>query len=593
MKNTLRYILLLICLLICFLPLSAQSYTYLPVAKDLNNSLERLIDFHADIDIRQDGTIRVTEYITLYAEGVDIRRGIVRNIPEVRVDKDGRTKKVSVKILDVKHNGKESPYHTEFAGDDIEVYFGTSEILLEYGIHQYELLYETRGHIGFFDEYDELYWNVTGNEWVFLIEHASATLHLPGSSEVINWSCYTGFEGLAEQKCSYNGDKAMPIFATTHTLAPSEGFTIAVAFPRDNVVRPTKQELFFINNSNWIYGGLIVLVSMIILGFFWSREGRDVKKMTPIVQFKPPYDWSPATVRYLYKQRFDNKIFAATLLQMAVKEGIKIEDNSKKRKKRYTLIAGDKDRLTGEESAIFRELFTSSDEREICSKNAKYLSKALNELKEDTISKTPIDKYYKDNAGFKASGCAIVVVLWLVFVFALFNFYSDETRSFYIIPLILIVLYQIFRTLMGARTKLGAQTMAELEGFRMYLGTAEQYWLEKLTPPDKTPEHFEEMLPYAVALDVENQWCEKFSDVLGDYILKWYTGENTSSGFTSVIAATTFINTFSTSVSESSRYSPPTYSSSGSSSGSSSWSSGSSGGGYSGGGGGGGGGRGW
>ena len=591
MKKIFKYNLVVLNLLMWFVPLMAQTYSYRPTKEDLNNTRERLIDFHSDIDIQIDGTVRVTEYITLYAEGIDIRRGIVRNIPEIRVNEDGREKKIPVKVISLKRNGSESPYHTEYANNDREIFFGSSEATLATGIHQYEFVYETRGHVGFFDDYDELQWNVTGNDWVFTIEHASATLHPPGSSEAIQWSCYTGVYGSEEQAYNCDSNKVAPTFTVTRVLEPYEGFTIAVAFPRDIVVRPTKAELFWDHYGNWIYGGIIVFVSLIVMFIFWYKWGRDAKKMIPMVHFKPPNDWSPATIRYLYKRRFDNKVFAATLLQMAVKGGIKIEEISTGRIRRYSLVPGDKSKLTNGESQLYKELFEFKKVIEITSKNAIYLSLALTELKSDTTSKTPINKYYKDNSDYKTYGCIINVILWLVFSFAFYNFYGDESASFFLIPLIMIVLFLIFRRLIGARTKLGAQTEAELEGFRMYLGTAEKHWLEKLTPPEKTPEHFEEMLPYAIALDVENQWCAKFSNVLKDYTPEWYKGGDISTDFVSTVAAGSFISTFNNSVSKSSRYTSP--SSSSSSSGSSSWSSGSSGGGYSGGGGGGGGGRGW
>ena len=326
-----------------------------------------------------------------------------------------------------------------------------------------------------------------------------------------------------------------------------------------------------------------VFISLIIMLYFWYKEGRDAKKMIPVVHFKPPNGWSPATIRYLYKRQFDNKVFAATLLQMAVKGGIKIGDVSTKRKKRYSLAAGDEKKLTREESDVYKELFKSKKVMEIVSYNAIYLSAALKTLKTDTTLKTPINKYYKDNSDYKVYSCTIIVVLWLVFSLALYKFYGDKSISFFIIPLILVVLYQIFRRLIGTLTKHGAHTEADLEGFRMYLGMTEQHWLEKLMPPDKTPEHFEEMLPYAVALDVENQWCEKFNNVLKNYTPEWYTGVDISTNIVPTIVASGFISTFNNSVSTSSRYTPPSsYKSS--SSGSSSWSSGSSGGGGGGGG---------
>ena len=582
--DSMKKILLSCLLMIWFVPLSAQTYTYTPTDEDRNNTLERLIDFHADIDIQPDGTIRVTEYITIYAGGIKIRRGIVRNIPEKRVNKNGKTQILPITVLSLKRNDKESPYHTETVSGDIEIYFGSGNASLETGIHQYELVFETRGHVGFFDDYDELYWNMVGHDWIFPIEHVSATLHLPGDSEAIQWSCYTGVSGSTDRNCSCNDDKSAPVFTTTRALKPYEGFTIAVAFPRDIIQRPANAAVFWYDYRGWIIGGLAILISMICLGLFWNKKGRNAKRITPVLQFKPPQNWSPSTIRYLYKRKFDNKAFTAILLQMAVKGGIRIEKNDKK----YSLIAGNKYNLTKEEIKVFDILFHNESNIELSDKKSKHLSDAAESLAKNVTKATPISLYYNDNSDFKTFGCIINLALWIIFVILLLCLDTVEMYAFYIIPLIFIVLNLGYSYLLGARTELGAQKNAELEGFRMYLGTAEKYWLETLTPPERTPEHFEEMLPYAVALDVENQWCDKFSNILDNYTPQWYQGNDFSKGLISDLDDKSFFKTFNKSVTTSNGYRP-----SSSSGGFSGWLSGSGGGGSSGGGGGGGGVSGW
>jgi uncharacterized membrane protein len=128
--------------------------------------------------------------------------------------------------------------------------------------------------------------------------------------------------------------------------------------------------------------------------------------------------------------------------------------------------------------------------------------------------------------------------------------------------------------------------MDQIEGFRMYLGVAEEDRLEALNPPDKTPELFERFLPYAVALDVENTWAKRFAGVLaaagtGAAVGAWYVGHQNSSddpiGF-----ANHLVSDLSQTIASAST--PP---------GSGGDGGGSSGGGSSGGGGGGGGGSGW
>jgi uncharacterized membrane protein YgcG len=156
---------------------------------------------------------------------------------------------------------------------------------------------------------------------------------------------------------------------------------------------------------------------------------------------------------------------------------------------------------------------------------------------------------------------------------------------------------------MEAPTKEGRKALDHIEGVREYLITGgEGPRLEALNPPKRTPELFERMLPYAIALDVENTWAEKFKDVLAAAAagatataatasaMSWYSGHRDWSsdigGVTSAVASSLTVSVASSS-------SAPGTSSTYSSSSSSDFSSSSSGGGFSGGGGGGGGGSGW
>ena len=120
----------------------SQPYIYTPIEADRSNATERIIDFHVDIRILSNVSAVITEYFTLYAAGIDIKRGIIRNIPECRIDKNGTKKKKSINIIRLKHNGELSEHHSEtsYASGERElvIYFGSEDNMLEKGIHQYE-----------------------------------------------------------------------------------------------------------------------------------------------------------------------------------------------------------------------------------------------------------------------------------------------------------------------------------------------------------------------------------------------------------------------------------------------------------------------
>jgi uncharacterized membrane protein YgcG len=75
-------------------------------------------------------------------------------------------------------------------------------------------------------------------------------------------------------------------------------------------------------------------------------------------------------------------------------------------------------------------------------------------------------------------------------------------------------LHILFFHLLKAPTIAGRQLLDQVEGFKQFLGSVDQDRLNRAYPPEQTPEVFEKFLPYALALDVEQDWSEKFSGVL-------------------------------------------------------------------------------
>jgi hypothetical protein len=71
----------------------------------------------------------------------------------------------------------------------------------------------------------------------------------------------------------------------------------------------------------------------------------------------------------------------------------------------------------------------------------------------------------------------------------------------------------LFLYLLRAPTVIGRRIMDELEGFRLYLTTAETPRFN-MEGPEITAQRFEALLPYAVALDAEEPWSQAFAAAL-------------------------------------------------------------------------------
>ncbi len=141
----------------------------------------------------------------------------------------------------------------------------------------------------------------------------------------------------------------------------------------------------------------------------------------------------------------------------------------------------------------------------------------------------------------------------------------------------------VMRPLMVSRTQKGSNILSEAEGLKLYMDTAEKERLEMFNPPEETPELFEKLLPYALALDVAKTWGNRFESVLtkASYKPEWYSGPSPY-----LFLNGSGLNNFSSSLGSSLGQSMAPQSAPGTS-------SGMGGGGFAGGGGGGGGAKGW
>ncbi len=200
---------------------------------------ERITSFDSVIQVDLSGVLTVIETIAVAAEGDQIKRGIYRDFPTDYTNRAGIRVKVGFKILSVKRDSRSEPYHTKRQGNGVRLYIGDKNVFLNPGPYTYSITYQTDRQIGFFADYDELYWNVTGNDWAFPIEQATATIVLPAGTAILQYSAYTGRQGSTAFNAKLVESAADEIsFRTTAPLAPREGLTIAAAWPKGIIPEP-------------------------------------------------------------------------------------------------------------------------------------------------------------------------------------------------------------------------------------------------------------------------------------------------------------------------------------------------------------------
>jgi len=298
------------------------------------NTAERIIEFKSVVDIHTDSSLQVTESITIYANGSQIKHGIYRDFPTQYGGLLGSSK--GFKVVLVTRDGLPEPYRIEDQMNGKRVYIGNSTILIPQGIYTYALTYETSNQIGFFKDHDELYWNVTGNGWNFPIEQSSAEIHLPGTAPTQQTIGYIGYNNSKEQSVVFNtsqqNNHTVVTAQSQRPLAPTEGMTVVVTWPKGYVTEPAWYTAFSPQNL-----GLDILIALgipitlfIFYYFLWQKIGRDRTNSGPVVvQTQPPDGLTPAAVRFVNNMGvFDNTFLSTTLIHLAVQGYIQIKNDN-------------------------------------------------------------------------------------------------------------------------------------------------------------------------------------------------------------------------------------------------------------------------
>lgn len=611
---------------------------------------EHILRFVSDVAVEHNGDLAVVETIRVQAEQNAIRHGILRDFPTTYTRPDGSRVVVGFAVQSVTLDGANVRWATEPMANGVRVRIGSADTMLSTGAHEFIIRYRTTRQIGFFADYDELYWNATGTGWTFAIDVAEARITLPEAVPFRQAAFYTGPQGARGQDAAIvTRQPGQILFRTTRTLPPGNGLTVAAAWQKGLVAppSPTEQAGWWLqDNLPAAIAGLGLVGIVAFYAFAWWRSGRDPPTGTIIPLFGPPDGMSAAAVRYVERMAYDARCFTAAIIDLGVNGHLRLTGSGAE----TVLWRLDGGKPIGPaESAVKSKLFAANPSLKLIQTNYQTLVGAKSAL-HNNLRRSYDGTLFTDNYGWSGAGLVLTIALLVVVVVLIGTTYDSDRATLLnvgiLLPLVPIAagafLIQTGRRrdtsggswggammaagialialsaavglaviAAGARGPLdflpgvaayivaplallgfhwlqtptapGRAIMDRIEGFRLYLGVAEEDRLNALNPPDKTPELFERFLPYALALDVDNRWAKRFAAVLaaagtGAVAASWYQSNQWAND---PVAFTRHLDGALTQTIASASTAP------GSSNG------GSSGGGSSGGGGGGGGGSGW
>ncbi len=526
--------------------------------------------FKENLWIQTDGSIKVEERI-VYDFGSKERHGIFRDIPSVKTNKEGKKYKMDINVVSVVDENNEAYNYDLTKGDTLQIKIGDPDKTVS-GEHIYIITYIVKGALTYFSDHDELYWNITGNDWEVPIAGISAQINMPTTvpSDQIQVACYTGVPGSVAQECTTEVKGSMLQFEGKKILQGGEGFTVVAGFPKGivSIVEPTEVKPF----SSTILGKLTILALIIIMIFWyivlpvwlpirWWLKGRDPQSAEGVATawFDPPKTKSgrnltPAETGTLVDEHASMKEISALIINLAQRGYLKIVEKGKKdyefvKTKEYA----DDGSLQGFEQTFLKEIFSG---KEVLRLKDAELATEVTKVQDALYESLVKEGYFPENPDKVRKRYTILTVLSTI----TFNFF-------------LLVSSAVFGRLMPRKSLEGVQASNRAKSLRNFLSSQEK----QLEFQAKNQMMFEKLLPFAIAFGVEKIWADRFKDITLT-APEWFVSSQAG-----VFNAQTFTHSLGSSMSSFQSAATPVTSSTGYSSG---FSGGSSGGGGGGGGGG-------
>jgi len=535
------------------------------------------------IIIQNDGLVRITETIVADFEKTP-KHGIYRYIPVGYKASDGKTLTIEVRVNSVTDGEKVLPYTASYTGGNLSLKIGDPQKTLT-GKQTYIIDYTVRGILRSFPKYDELYWNVTGNQWGVPIEHAEATVSLPRDG-IVQMSCYVGGNGSNNYCNNKKTSESAANFSWTKPLAKGEEMTIAIGFTKQMVpiLPPLAEDTSPINNTA-TFSALAFLLSfagtlllcIAALSQLWQKKGRDMNfsgetapifgKETIIAEYESPLGLRPGEIGVLIDETADTVDITATIIDLASRGFLTIEEIPKKwflgstdYKLLHTSLGDEK--LLGYEKKLLNALFkdrsttslsefflafsgkqksqieTNTKEKSIAIsdlKNSFYAD--LAEIKKELYLAVAEKKLFEENpetVRIKYSGIAVLMIVIGVALATFTGTLQGGAFSGAGLGLVFsgVIFFIAAQKAMPKKTPLGYETYLKAEGYKLFISQTEKYRAKFYEKENM----FMEVLPYAIVFGV----AKKFADAMKDIGVKppepaWY---HSTTPFNAAIFAT-------------------------------------------------------
>lgn len=525
---------------------------------------ERILAFDADITVQADGSFLVTETIRVRAEGDRIRFGIFRDVPILQQD-GWRTRRVGFELRSATRDGAPEAVRQVEGDRALRLYLGREGRRVATGEHVYALTYVTDRQLRRFDTQDEVYWNATGTEWLFPIDRATATVRLPPGAEIRDLAAFTGAFGATGGDARFRRlDGHVARFETTRPLAAREGLTIAVAFAKGAIAAPSdrqRRDWFWRDHGPTLRGAGIAAALAAFLAGLWLLWGRDPKPGVIVPRWEPPAGLSAALVRLAWNRHTDlDGLMSLVLVEMAARGLIELDPSGAAPRLSAGATRPGPD-LPAEQRLVLDAIQAAGGTLTI----ERAQGQAVRRLEQGVA--TALRQQHRALglrrrawpqvlAGLAATVAAVLgialplpeplklslLILAPLLMLALLPLLGGRggvlMKLFWLVmlsPFLALLGHAVLRSgdpgllgvmlavallarialpRLGGPTPRGRQLLDEIEGLAGYIRVAEAERLRIAGAPDMSQPHFERILPYAMALDLEAVWVRHFQDWL-------------------------------------------------------------------------------
>ncbi len=483
-------------------------------------------DFQTDLRVDSDGTLHVLEHLRPRFSGA--WNGIYRIIPIKAQDPLGGTRRLRIDDLSASDgSGTALKVERSYSGDALrlKIYVpdardAVRDVVLRYTVANALIFHDAKdGQPAF----DELYWNATGNFWEVPIEHATARVLLPTGITGLRTEAHSGAYGSTASDVDVRAYATAVEYTARNRLEPGEGLTVAAAWDPGVIARPTAADRLDTRfRTDWPLALPVLAFGFMFL--LWRRYGDDPETGPVVVRYQPPAGLSPAEVGYVDREATSARDVTATIVDLAVRGHISIEEVESSRflglgeKTDYEFVARtdpsqwldlqphEREILTG----LFDEGRTRTRMDDLKGEFYKSAQEARKRIEKAVLNRklyghSPV----KVRSGFVFLGVALGAVVTTAGV-ALASRHGLNPVPAVVGGIATGLVVLVFGLIMPRRTGAGAIARSQTRGFKEFLSRVESDRYDRMM---LKPEMFDQFLPFAMALGVEDRWAKRFEGI--------------------------------------------------------------------------------